>query len=91
MSDTDFALNKGLFADSFRSAEFEKSGHPSKVDFIELAKRVDVTESRIEKLILPYLEKQNLVEELINRSFLDEANKRGYLLLYNTKRNMLLG
>jgi serine/threonine-protein kinase HipA len=91
VSDTDFALKKGLFADNFRSTEYNKSGHPSKVDFVEFARRIGVTESRIEKLMIPYLENQSLVETLANCSYLDEANKRGYLLMYNTKRNLLIG
>jgi len=89
VDDTDFALEKGLFADNFKSVEYKKSGHPSKTDFIEFAKRIDVTESRIDKLLQPFFEKQGIVEILINRSFLNEAGKRGYLLMYNTRRNYL--
>lgn len=90
VDDADFALDKGLFADAYKSDEFKKSGHASKTDFIELAKRIGVTYSRVEKLITPFLEQQQLVETLINRSFLSEANKRGYLLMYQTKRNYLI-
>jgi serine/threonine-protein kinase HipA len=89
VSDTDFALDKGLFADDFESGSFKKNGHPSKADFRELAQRIGVMESRIEKLLGPFLEKQPLVETLVNHSFLNDADKRGYLLLYNTKRNLL--
>ena len=81
VDDSDFALDKGLFADSVR--------HPSKADFIELAKRMGVIEPRIEKLLNPFLKQQPLVETLANRSFLSPANKRGYLLMYNTRRNFL--
>lgn len=87
--DTDFALDKGLFADEFKSEQFKKSGHPSKNDFTEFALRIGVKESRIEKLLNPFLEKQLFVETLISRSFLTQANKRGYLLMYNTRRNHL--
>ena len=90
VDDTDFALDKGLFADEFKSAEYKKLGHPSKSDFIEFAKRIGVTESRVEKLLNPFLEKQKTVETLINRSFLSDASKRGYLLMYQTKRNYLI-
>ena len=90
VDDTDFALNKGLFDDEFKSSEYKKSGHPSKSDFIEFAKRIGVTESRVEKLLNPFLEKQNPVEILISRSFLIDASKRGYLLMYQTKRNYLI-
>ena len=89
VDDSDFALARGLFSDSFKSRQYEKPGHPSQADFIELAKRIKVTESRIEKLLPPFLEKQNLVEVLINHSFMSDKSKRAYLLMYNTKRNYL--
>lgn len=89
VDDTDFALDKGLFADGFKSEQYQINGHPSKSDFIEFAKRIGVAEGRVEKLLKPYLEKQPFMETLVSRSFLSDANKRGYLLMYNTKRNYL--
>ena len=91
VDDTDFALAKGLFADDYKSDQYRINGHPSKNDFKELAKRIGIAESRMEKLLHPFLEKQPMVETLVNRSFLTDDNKRGYLLLYNTKRNCLNG
>jgi serine/threonine-protein kinase HipA len=88
--DTDFALDKGLFADDYKSEEYRKSGHPCKADFEEFAKRIGVAENRKEKLLRPFLEKKPFMETLVNRSFLTSPNKRGYLLMYNTKRNFLL-
>jgi serine/threonine-protein kinase HipA len=90
VDDTDFALDKGLFADNFESEQYKKNGHPSKNDFTEFAKRIGVVETRIEKLLNPFLERQPFMETLVSRSFLSDANKRGYLLLYNTKRNYLI-
>lgn len=90
VDDSDFALIKGLFADNFKSLEYKKNAHPSKTDFIEFAKRIGVTESRVEKLLRPFLEKQNMMETLVSHSFLNDASKRGYLLRYNTKRNYLI-
>ncbi len=87
VDDTDFALDKGLFADDYKSEQYKKSGHPSISDFTEFAMRIGVTESRIEKLLHPFLEKQPFVETLVSHSFLTEANRRSYLLMYNTKRN----
>ncbi len=89
VDDTDFALDKGLFADGFKSEQCKKSGHPSKTDFIVFAERIGVKDSRIEKLLNPFLAKQPFMETLVSRCFLNEANKRGYLLQYNTKRNYL--
>ncbi|CAN5173276.1 HipA domain-containing protein [soil metagenome] len=90
VDDTDFALAKGLLSDDFKSADYKKYGHASKNDFVEFAKRIGVTESRIEKLLLPFLVKQPEVERLANHSFLSDASKKGYLLMYNTKRNHLI-
>ena len=90
VDDSDFALDKGLFADDFKSDQFKKNFHPNKSDFEEFGRRIGVTESRIGKIMSPYLEKQPFMEVLISRSFLTEANKRGYLIMYQTKRNYLL-
>ncbi len=90
VDDADFALDKGLFADDYKSTDYQKNGHPSKKDFIEFAKRVGVMQSRMERILQPFLEKKMLVETLISRSFLSDASKRGYLLMYNTKRNYLI-
>jgi serine/threonine-protein kinase HipA len=90
VDDTDFALDKGLFTTDFKSEQYKKSGHPCKSDFSEFAKRIGVSESRVDKLMNPFLEKHPLIETLVSHSFLSEANKRGYLLMYNTKRNYLI-
>ena len=90
VDDTDFALTKGLFSDDYKSEQYKKSGHPSKSDFTEFAMRIGVAESRVEKLLNPFLEMQPFMETLVSHSFLTEANKRGYLLMYNTKRNHLI-
>jgi serine/threonine-protein kinase HipA len=90
VDDTVFALRQGLFADDFKSGQYKKSGLPNKGDFVVFAKRIGVAEGRIGKLLAPFCQKQPLVETLTNRSFLNEANKKGYLLMYNAKRNLLV-
>jgi len=89
VADTDFAVDKGLCEGDFGSLAFEKNVHAGKADFIELGKRIGILESRIEKLLSPFLEKQDKVETPIGRSFLNDSSKRGYLIAYNTKRNYL--
>ena len=90
VDDSDFALEKGLFADNFKSEQNKKSLHPNKNDFEEFGRRIGIRENRIEKIMAPYLEKQPFMEVLISRSFLNEENKRGYLMMYQTKRNYLI-
>ncbi len=91
VDDTDFALDKGLFADDFQSEGYKNNGHPSQMDFMEFAKRIGVIPGRMEKLLNPFILRQPFMETLIDHSFLSEANKRGYLLMYNAKRNFLAG
>jgi serine/threonine-protein kinase HipA len=89
VNDSDFALTKGLFADDFKSEKFKKSGHPALSDFIEFGKRIGVNENRISKLLSPYIEKQEFVETLVKRSFLNTKSKKAYTLNYFTKLNYL--
>lgn len=90
VDDTDFALEKGLFADDFASDIFKKTHHRGKQDFEEFARRIGVQKDRFGKLLEPFLLKQDKVEILANRSFLNDPNKRGYLLEYSSRRNWLM-
>jgi serine/threonine-protein kinase HipA len=86
VADDYFALEKGLFIVEKRA---RSRVHPSKTDFIEFGKRIGVSDRRIERLLVPFLEKQPVVEELANRSFLDARSRRKYLQDYGTRRNLL--
>ena len=90
VDDSDFALDKGLFKDDFKSEQYKIRNHPHLLDFIEFGKRIGVREDRIEKLIAPLLQTPPLLQQLISNSFLNTANKRGYLMMYQAKRNFLM-
>ncbi|HMF72739.1 MAG TPA: HipA domain-containing protein [Flavitalea sp.] len=90
VDDADFALDKGLFADDFESAAFKKTHHRGQEDFIEFARRIGIEAGRAQKLLASFLEKQEKVDVLVKRSFLNEATKRAYALDYGTKRNNLI-
>ena len=87
VDDSDFALDRGLFSDGFRSDIFQKRGHAGFADFMELGKRIGLSESRVLKISTAFLEKQPLVEKLTQNSFLNLKSKRAYLLHYNTRLN----
>lgn len=89
VDDTDFALSKKLFVDGFQSPTWKSKGHAAAIDFIEFGKRIGISETRGKTLLEPFLKRQELVEALVGRSFLNVAEKRGYLLHYNTRRNFL--
>jgi hypothetical protein len=48
-----------------------------------------LTPSRTQKLLRPFIEKQEKVVTLIQHSFFAEASKRGYGQAYRTRRNHL--
>ncbi len=89
VDDTDFALDGGLFKDNFESKEMKKNGHIGLEDFHEFASRLKIKQNRRDKLLERFLVKQQMVENLIQRSFLNDKTKRAYLLHYQTKRNRL--
>ncbi len=90
VADTAFALSKGLFEDDFKSPAFRKSGHPSIVDFTEFGRRIGLNNSRLVKIMIPFYQKQDFVMALTNHSFLGKAEKKAFLIHYNTRRNFLL-
>ena len=89
VDDSDFALKKGLFTDDFKSEYYKKTNHPGKSDFIEFAKRIGIPEKDVEFILSPFLIEQAKVEQLTDRSFLDDKCKRAYILEYRTRRNRL--
>ncbi len=89
VNDSDFALTKGLFADDFKSEKYKNTGHPGLSDFVEFGKRIGVNENRISKLLTPFTVKQEFVETLVKRSFLNSKSKKAYELNYFTKLNYL--
>ncbi|MCB0482625.1 MAG: HipA domain-containing protein [Flavobacteriales bacterium] len=90
VDDSDFALDGGLFKDDFESVAMKKSGHHGNDDFLELAKRMGISDKRAVKLLAPFLAYQEAIEEMINRSYLDAKTKRGYLQMYSQRRNQLI-
>jgi len=90
VDDRVFAFEKGLFANDFKSLHYKLKKHPGRDDFIEFSKRIGILPSRIDKLLHPFMERQNGVAELIDRSFFDHANRKTYLTSYNSRRNYLI-
>lgn len=89
VDDTSFALKGGLLKEELRSPGYRRTGNPEYADFITFGRAIGVSEKRIEKLLFPFCERQELVEELVSHSYLNDTTKRGYLLHYNTRRNQL--
>ncbi|HUX57910.1 MAG TPA: HipA domain-containing protein [Bacteroidales bacterium] len=89
VNDTDFALDRGLFEEGMKSPLLDHNQKPTRISFLEFAKRIGVKKDRASKIIELFIQRQPKVEEFVQRSFLDESTKREYLFLYNQKRNQL--
>lgn len=89
VEDSDFALDKGLFADEWKSEPYKKRRHPVTEDFMEFGKRIGLSERQVQRTLEPFIQRQAKVQTLVEHSFLNDATKRAYILLYNTKRNFL--
>jgi len=89
VDDSNFALSGGLIKNELRSEGYQRTGNPEYADFITFGKEIAVSEKRIEKLLLPFCERQEMVNELVSHSFLNDATKSGYLLQYNSRRIQL--
>ena len=89
VSDSAFALSKGLFSDGFKSEKYSAVGAPTADDFREFGRRLGIVSTRINKLLYPFLAYDSAIEELISHSFLSKKTKRGYLQMYRQRRNTL--
>jgi serine/threonine-protein kinase HipA len=90
VDDSDFALDRGLFADNFQSPYRLKRGHASKSDFLELARRLEIKPTIAQQVLHKFVDTPALLLGLIERSFLSEKNKRAYLQDYRSRLDLLL-
>lgn len=85
VEDADFALTRGLFKDNYESKEMKINGQVGLEDFRELAKRLNISDKRRDKILEPLLTGQPFVESLIQRSFLNDQTKTLYLSDYHSR------
>jgi len=86
-----FALEDDLFKDwNWSNCRIQNPDHhPCKEDFIEFGKTIGINESRIIKVLAPFLKEQPEVKNLINRSFLDKETRMLYREHYKERLAML--
>lgn len=90
VKDTDFALKGGLIPESDYSETYRKTGHPCHEDFATFGKRIGVHPTKINSVLAMFSEKNSMVTELTERSFLDKKTKRMYLRSYNERISRFL-
>jgi serine/threonine-protein kinase HipA len=84
VADTYFALKNGLLKDG-------SVRNPSLKDFLKFGQLIGMSEKRVNRICHSFLERKELVYEMIERSFMSEKAKKGYLIHFNTRWNVLSG
>ena len=82
VADTYFALNKGLLEDGSVKS-------PNGKDLLNFGKRIGISLKRAYKIFNSFLEHKEKVYAMIEKSFMNDKAKSGYLIHYNTRFNIL--
>lgn len=89
IDDADFALDKGLFSDGWKSESHQQYGQATQEDFMEFGIRIGVLEKRMQRILAFFQAEQPGVKKLINRSFLEKKTQELYLAQYQTRQKSL--
>ncbi len=89
VNDSDFALKDGLFENDYKSATLQRTNHPGQKDFMEFAYRIGIRETRADKIIKPFIQRNEMVKTLVESSFLNDQTKKTYLMNYNQRLRLL--
>ena len=86
-----FALEDDLFKEwNWSNCRIQNPDHyPCKEDFLEFGKTIGIKESRVIKLLEPFLKELPEVEALTNRSYLDNETKILYRKHYKERLGMI--
>lgn len=75
--ESDTALD--LYEDDINSPYYSTYGHYGRENFMELAHKLGIIEHRAERIINTFIDKQEQVIKMIQRSFLSDATKAKYV------------
>lgn len=89
VDDSDVALTGGLYERDYEYASFATYGHYCFDDFHEFGKRIGLLPVRLTRILQNFLQQNEKVEALVQRSFLSTALQQEYLRLYRDKHKRL--
>lgn len=85
VDDSALALNDGLFKDFETTDSFDANGFYAYDDFHAFGTRIGLIPARMEKILQQFMTEQEMVHELIDRSYLNEEMKEAYRSVYLEK------
>jgi serine/threonine-protein kinase HipA len=83
VEDADFALEEGLLPKNLSQGKI-------KVQFANLAEQAGISQKIFNDIIALLISKSDLVEKMIDASFLNDSTKRNYLQAYQTRLKQLM-
>jgi serine/threonine-protein kinase HipA len=86
-SEQDTALD--LYQNDFESEYYGTYGHYGKIDFIELAKKLDIVEVRYRRIINEFIANESKVYAFIKNSSLSNKALDAYTINFKEKINRL--
>lgn len=89
VDDSDLALKEGLYPGDHLHPSYQHFGCYAYDDFTEFGKRIGLIPARIKRMINKFIEKEEKVIELANRSFLNDKSKGEYIKLYQDKKTRI--
>ena len=75
----DLGLDGGLSPNIEKSAVYDRTGHPCRLDFERFGRQIGLSQKRIDKILDKYMSLPESAQALISSSFLNEKMKRSYL------------
>lgn len=84
VDDGDFAMTDGLGIEQITDS-YELTTHPTFADFTQFGLSCGLTAKQIEKVLIPFRQRQPMVYTLCQRSFLSNKCKRMYLKSYEER------
>lgn len=81
--ESDTALD--LYTGDINSAHYSAYGHYGRENFMELAKRLGIVETRASRILDQFNTSKNEITEFINTSFLSDGVKKLYVSCFNDK------
>lgn len=89
VKDPELALKDGLFKYNYFTPSFDANGFLAYDDFWEFGLKIGLVKSRLTKILNEFSTPKSEVENLTERSYLDETCKKLYLDTYQTKLRAL--
>lgn len=86
---SDFGLDEGLSHEIEKSDIWERTGHPSRLDFEKFGIKIGLVKKRIDRILNKFSIFPDMTNHLLNQSYLPMKAKRSYARIVNERINRI--